>query len=84
MKYNFDIQVYKGIPLQLINTTYKDKKAKRFRINNTKENLWIPNRHLEEDGTINLNEDLDYIFRMSTKALRLARIESSDIMQFFI
>ena len=75
MKYiNFNIQYYKGIPLQLINRKYGDRNAKRFAINHTNQNVWIPNKHLTEDGTIVPGEDLDYIFRKAQRQLTLAGI----------
>lgn len=71
---NFNIQYYKGIPLQLINRKYGDRNAKRFAINNTNQNVWIPNKHLTEDGTIVPGEDLDYVFRKAQRQLTLAGI----------
>ena len=59
---NTEIQYYKGIPLRLIERKdYTNRKAKRFIINNTNQNIWIPNKHLLEDGTIRKNTNLDYI-----------------------
>ena len=49
---NYKTQYYKGIPLNLISRKYKNMKAKRFIINHTNQNVWIPNKHLKEDGTI--------------------------------
>lgn len=71
---NFNIQYYKGIPLQLINRKYGDRDAKRFAINHTNQNVWIPNKHLTEDGTIVPGEDLDYVFRKAQRQLTLAGI----------
>lgn len=71
---NFNIQYYKGIPLQLINRKYGDRNAKRFTINHTNQNVWIPNKHLTEDGTIVPGEDLDYVFRKAQRQLTLAGI----------
>ena len=71
---NFNIQYYKGIPLQLINRKYSDRNAKRFAINHTNQNVWIPNKHLTEDGTIVPGEDLDYVFRKAQRQLTLAGI----------
>ena len=62
---NYKMQFYKTIPLQLI---------KRFTINNTNQNVWIPNKHLTEDGTIIPNENIDYIFRKAQRQLELAGI----------
>ena len=74
---NFEIQYYKGIPLQLIDRKYGDRKAKRFIINGTNQNVWIPNKHLAEDGTILAGENLDYIFRVAKRQLELAGIKQA-------
>ena len=49
-------------------------KAKRFVINHTNQNVWIPNKHLKEDGTIKETENIDYVFRKSIRQLELAGI----------
>lgn len=76
IKLNTQTQMYKNIPLQLITRKYTHYKAKRFRINNTNQNVWIPNKHLAPDGTILPNQNLDYIFftRMGRHKLELAGI----------
>ena len=71
---NYKTQYYKGIPLNLIYRKYKNMKAKRFIINHTNQNVWIPNKHLKEDGTIKEMEDIDYVFRKSVRQLKLAGI----------
>lgn len=72
---NFNMQYYKSIPLQLINRKYgKDCRAKRYTINKTNQNVWIPNKHLEEDGTIRIGENIDYVFRRSQNQLRYAGV----------
>lgn len=71
---NFATQYYKGIPLNLIDRKYGNRKAKRFVINHTNQNVWIPNKHLQEDGTIDPNEDIDYVFRKAQRQLELAGI----------
>lgn len=71
---NYKTQYYKGIPLNLIYRKYKNMKAKRFVINHTNQNVWIPNKHLKEDGTIKENENIDYVFRKSIRKLELAGI----------
>jgi len=64
LHYNTDNQHYKHVPLRLIiRQDYHAKKAKRFVINNTNQNVWIPNKHLHPDGTIKENQELDYIFK---------------------
>lgn len=73
MKLNLETQYYKGIPLNLINRRYgSSRKAKRFTINHTNQNVWIPNKHLEDDGTIKTGENLDYIFRKAKRQCEIA------------
>lgn len=70
---NLDMQYYRGLPLKLIDRKdYKQRKAKRFTINNTNQNVWIPNCYLLEDGTIIDNIDLMFIFRKCKRQLELA------------
>ena len=71
---NFSTQVYKGIPLKLIDRRYGRFKAKRFIINSTNQNVWIPNKHLEPDGTIKSGENLDYVFQHAVNQLNYAGI----------
>ena len=71
---NYETQYYKGIPLNLIKRKYGNRMAKRFVINHTNQNVWIPNKHLEVDGTIKLMENIDYVFRKSIRQLELAGI----------
>lgn len=73
-KLNFNTQYNKGIPLVLINRHYGNRKAKRFTINHTNQNVWIPNKHLTEDGTIVPGENIDYVFRSCIRQLTLAGI----------
>lgn len=71
---NYETQYYKGIPLNLVKRKYGNRNAKRFVINHTNQNVWIPNKHLKEDGTIKFMEDIDYVFRKSIRQLELAGI----------
>lgn len=71
---NYETQYYKGIPLNLIKRKYGNRNAKRSVINHTNQNVWIPNKHLKEDGTIKFMEDIDYVFRKSIRQLELAGI----------
>lgn len=59
---NTEEQEYNGVKLKLITRDYTDMKAKRYTINGTNQNLWIPNCYLLEDGTIKDNVNLDFIF----------------------
>mgnify|MGYP001230965996 CR=1 FL=1 len=58
---NFEVQYYKGIPLKQIDRGYGNAKARRFTINHTNQNCWIPLRHLHQDGTIKQKQDIDYV-----------------------
>lgn len=69
---NYTTQFYNEIPLRLVKRKYKGMKAKRFIINNTNQNVWIPNKHLENDGSIKQNENLDYIFKKAKRQLEIA------------
>lgn len=65
---NYDTQLYRGLPLRLIRRSdYKHKNAKRYIINETNQNLWIPNKYLLDDGV-----DLMFIFKRATRQLELA------------
>ena len=72
---NFSTQYYKSIPLKQIDRGYGKAKARRFTLNNTNQNVWIPCKHLLEDGTIKDGEDIDYVFFSSKRQLELSGIE---------
>lgn len=77
-KYNTRTQMYKNVPLQLIVYTeshFAKLKAKRFTINGTNQNIWIPNVYLEPDGTLKENINIDFIFYKSARQLELAGVE---------
>lgn len=60
---NCETQYYKTIPLRLsARNLYTNRKAMRFLINNTEQAVWIPKKHLKDDGTIKHNENIDYVF----------------------
>jgi hypothetical protein len=76
---NLGIQMYKGLPIQLIERhDYHTKAAKRYVIipytgnYQSNQNVWIPNKHLEEDGTIRLGENIDYVFLSSQNQMAYA------------
>ncbi|MGN7116060.1 hypothetical protein [Lysinibacillus odysseyi] len=72
-EYFAEEQFYRGIRLKLIRRhDYHLKAAKRFVINGTNQNVWIPNKHLTEYGEILPNQDLDYVFRRSQRQMELA------------
>lgn len=66
------IQYYKGIRLELIKRNYQGYAAKRFTLGGTNQNVWIPNKHLESNGTIKEGENIDYVFRKAQRQLELA------------
>lgn len=73
IKYNTDMQYYKGLPLRLIaRKDYKTKRAKRYAINDTNQNVWIPNKFLSEDGTIKADADIMFVFKGAERKLELA------------
>lgn len=76
--YNYELQYYKGIPLKLIKRKYTGYKAKRFTINKTNQNIWIPNVYLESDGTIKSKANLDFIFKtkQAKRKLELANFKA--------
>jgi len=79
-KYNTNTQYYKGIPVELIvREDYGCYKAKRFKINGTNQNVWIPNCYLEDDGTIKQNANIDFVFRQSVNQLNKAGITQAII-----
>lgn len=74
LKRNFETQYYKGIPLQQIDRGYGKAKARRFTINGTNQNCWIPLKHLELDGTIKPNQDIDYVIFSRKRQFELAGV----------
>lgn len=73
IKLNLQPQHYKGIRLQLIERGYgKTMKAKRFTLNGTNQNVWIPNKHLQLDGTLIEGENIDYVFRKAQRQMEIA------------
>ncbi|MCL9628390.1 hypothetical protein [Bacillus subtilis] len=73
MNYNYEIQYYRGLPLRLIRRfDYREKNAKRYVINDSNQNIWIPNRHLHDDGTIKEDANIDYIFVKAGRQMELA------------
>lgn len=65
-------QYYKGITLTLLKRKYTGYAAKRYLLNHSSQNVWIPNKHLQENGTVKPGEDLDYVFRKAQRQLELA------------
>ncbi len=76
---NFNTQYYKGIPLNLIDRKYGNRKAMRYTLNGTNQNVWIPIKHLDAEGNIVPGENLDYVFRKSQRQLELAGVTQAII-----
>lgn len=71
-KINYEFQLYKGVKLQLIKRNYEGYKAKRFTLNGTNQNVWIPNKHLDECGNIKPDENIDYVFKKAKRQMEIA------------
>lgn len=70
-----ELQQYKNIPLELIHRGYpRDGKAKRYALNGTNQNVWIPNVYLHEDGSLKDGIDIDFVFKKSFNQLRISGI----------
>lgn len=90
-QFNTSLQYYKGVPLRLIpRQDYHAHDAKRYVINDTNQNLWIPNKHLSSDGTIRQGHDLDYILAQAHNQIRIGmsgpvhRIEGGPVFKVVI
>lgn len=76
---NTELQYYRGLPLRLIaRKDYKSRQAKRYVINDTNQNIWIPNVYLEADGTIKEGIDIMFIFKRAKRKLELAGYKLCD------
>ncbi len=72
---NLDIQIYKGIPIRMTARDCTGIGARRFRLNETNQNVWIPKKHLFEDGTLKEGECIDYVFLKAQNQLKYAGYE---------
>ena len=63
----------------IVREDYGCYKAKRFKINSSNQNVWIPNCYLEDDGTIKANVNIDFVFRKSVNQLNKAGITQAII-----
>lgn len=72
---NTETQYYKGVPLmQIVRKDYKVTKARRFTLNGTNQNVWIPCVYLQEDGTLKRNVNIDFVFMKAKRKFELAGI----------
>jgi hypothetical protein len=73
---NTNTQYYKGVPLRLIiRKDYHVLKARRYLLNETNQNVWVPCQYLEEDGTIKARAD--FVFIKSKRKFELAGISEA-------
>lgn len=71
---------YKGIRLDLIERNdYHSKKAKRFAINNTNQNIWVPNRHLNDLAEIKKGDNIDFLILRNWTHFTYAGVDLSCI-----
>ena len=71
---NFNTQYYKGIPLQQIDRGYGQAKARRYTVNNTNQNIWIPLTYVEPNGTLKENIDIDWVLVKERRTLEKAGV----------
>ena len=72
--------LYRGIKLDLIKRNdYHVKKAKRYIINGTNQNIWIPNKHLDSEGNLKRGENIDYVLLYNWKQCTYAGVDLSCI-----
>lgn len=69
---NTEIQYYKGIPIRLILRNYTGYNAKRYTLNETNQNVWIPNKFLWADGTLMNGRNIDFVFKRARNQCRIA------------
>ncbi|BAL83504.1 hypothetical protein SELR_17960 [Selenomonas ruminantium subsp. lactilytica TAM6421] len=82
---NTAVQTYKGIRLMCIDRDdYHVKFAKRFTINGTNQNVWIPNKHLAPDGTLKQGENIDYVFMKSRRQCEIAGVNLREVWSWDI
>lgn len=75
IKFNYNNQYYCGYQLNLIRRPdYYEKRAKRYTINGSNQNIWIPNQFLHEDGTIKSYANLDFIFNSNEFKNKISKI----------
>lgn len=83
-KYCTATQYYRNVPLTLIVYTdehFKRLKAKRFIIGGrtSNQNLWIPNKHLDETGKLLPGTNIDYVIRQAERQRKLEYARIADV-----
>ena len=71
---NLQPQRYKHFEITLMGYNHITEKAARFRLFGTRQNIWIPRKHLDESMTIKPGERIDYVFCSPEGASKLALI----------
>lgn len=84
-KYYTQTQYYRNVPLRLIVYTeqhFARLKAKRFMIGTdktTSQNLWIPNKHLDETGRLLPDTNIDYVIAQAQRQNKLKYAHVDDV-----
>ena len=81
---NTAVQYYKGISITLINRDYEGYNAKRYLLGHSNQNVWIPNKYLQEDGTLKESSNLDFVFRKASIQNKLRYANLRDPYKEFI
>lgn len=78
IEFNYNDQYYYGYKLNLIRRPdYYEKKAKRYTINGSNQNIWIPNQFLHQDGTIKSYANLSFIFNSEEFRNKVSKINNN-------
>ena len=82
-RYHTATQYYRNVPLTLIVYTeshFARLRAKRFMIGTSgNQNLWIPNKHLDEAGRLLPDTDIDYVIRQAERQGKLRYAGVDDV-----
>jgi len=66
------------IPLRCFRREFK---ASRFTINETNQNLWIPNKHLDENGLIKSGQNIDYVIVGARSQIRCSGLINDSLFR---
>lgn len=79
---NCPIQLYnfwgRDIPLRCFR---REAMASRFSINETNQNLWIPNKHLDENGNIKLGQNIDYVIVQARSQIKHSGLVNDNLFK---
>jgi len=59
----------------------REARASRFVINETNQNLWIPNKHLDDEGNIKLGENIDYVIVKARSQIKCSGLFSNNFFK---